>query len=108
MFTSTEIERGLNDDLKKFWEIEQEIIEKPVKPENTEAVMKFHKSVTYDHTTKKYNVGLPFINGCKDIATNYILANKIIQSQLKRFEPNATLKTKYHEAMNEYIDAGFT
>ena len=107
MFTSTEVERSLNDDLKKFWEIEEAVIEKPVKPENQEAIQKFHKSVTYDPSTKKYEVSLPFINDDKHIASNYKVAEKILQSLVKRFETNPDLKSKYCAAMEEYINEGF-
>ena len=105
--TSSEIESSLNDDLKKFWEIEQEIIEKPIKEENREAVDKFHKSVSYDPENKKYTVGLPFINDDKNLGSNYKVAEKRLQSLLKKFECNPDLKEKYTEAMNEYISAGF-
>ena len=106
MFTSTDMERSLHEDIKKFWEIENAIITKPVKPENKAAVRKFHESVKYDPETKKYEVSLPF-NSDKNIASNYRIAEKVLQSQMKRFETNPILKTQYFDAMNEYIDAGF-
>ena len=106
MFISEEAEKGINDDLKKFWELEEEIIAKPVKPEHEAAVKKFHESVTYDRTTKKYEVGLPYIDD-KDVYSNYKKSEIMLKSQLNRFEKNPNLKEKYQKAMNEYIDQGF-
>ena len=106
MFISTEIEQSLHEDMKKFWEIEEEIISKPVKPENEAAIKKFYESVTYDSNTKKYEVGLPYIDS-KEIHSNYKKAEIILQSQMKRFEKNPILKERYYNAMNEYLDQGF-
>ena len=107
MFISTEVERCLNQDLKKFWEVEESVIEKPVKPENKQAIQKFHKSVKYDPVTKKYTVSLPFINDDRNIASNYKVAEKQFYSLLKRFEAKPDLKYQYNEAMSEYINEGF-
>ena len=106
MFIYEEIENGINNDLRKFWELDEEIITKPVKPENESAMKKFHESVKYDPETKKYEVGLPYIND-KDISSNYKKTEIMLKSQMKRFEKNPILKEKYHQAMNEYIDSGF-
>ena len=106
MFITTEVEKGVNYDLKKFWELDEEIVGKPEKPENEEAIRKFHETVSYDKETKKYEVGLPYIDS-KEVYSNYKKAEIILKSQLKRFERNPTLKEKYHQAMNEYIDQGF-
>ena len=70
MFTSEESEKGIKDDLKKFWELDEEIISKPVNPENEAAIKKFHESVKYDKVTKQYEVGLPY-EGSTEIHSNY-------------------------------------
>ena len=75
MLITTEIESSLNSGLKKFWDIEQEIIEKPIKKESKQAVRKFHDSVRYDQENKKYIVGLPFIDD-NNLGSNYKVAEK--------------------------------
>ena len=106
MFISTETEQSLHEDMRKFWELEEEIVSKPVKPENEAAIRKFYESVTYDSDAKKYEVGLPYI-GSKEIHSNYKKAEIILHSQLKRFEKNPVLKEQYYTAMNEYINQDF-
>ena len=105
-FISEEAEKGLNEDLKKFWEIEEGIIAKPSKPENEAAIQKFHDTVTYDNETKKYEVGLPYVNE-RELDSNFRKAEVILNSQLSRFEKKPELKEKYCAAMNEYIELGF-
>ena len=106
MLITTEVESSINSGLKKFWEIEQEIIEKPITEESKQAVRKFHDSVRYDQENKKYIVGLPFIDD-NNLGSNYKVAEKRLQSLVKKLDSNPQLKERYREAMSEYINSGF-
>ena len=107
MFITTEVEKSLNEDLKRFWEIEEGVVQKPVCSANKEAIRKFHENVKYDPEEKKYTVRLPFVDNEKNIASNYKNAEAQLTSLMGKLKADPTLQKNYCESMSAYLNEGY-
>ena len=108
MFISTQEAQGINNQLKRFWEVENIEEAKSQVPgwtqEEQEVYTKFKETIKYEDET--YEVSLPTKDD-SEISSNKVVASRRFSSLKCRMKKNAELSKKYHEAMNEYIDAGY-
>lgn len=110
MFITTEESNEINDQLKRFWEVENIGGEDNVKgkwsQEDKNVNKQFTETIVFKEDAKRYQVALPMKEDCA-IANNKSLALRRFSSLKQRFQKNEEFRQKYTDAMNEYIDAGF-
>ena len=109
MFISTEESQMINENLKRFWEIEnidEKIQTNPFTEQENEALMLFEKGIRYEEAIGRYEVRLPFIEGSK-IPNNREIAEGRFRKNQYRFKKEQKLGTNFRQSMNEYIEKGF-
>lgn len=110
MLISTQESNKINENLKRFWEIEELGGEKMMKgkwtKEETDVYTHFEENIKYDDEVGKYEVKLPLIEeSC--IANNKGVAKRRVSSLKHRLKGNKELDQKYRQAMGEYISNGY-
>ncbi|XP_057335449.1 uncharacterized protein LOC130674197 [Microplitis mediator] len=95
---------NINDfDLNKFWEIEECPSSKRFTPEEEECEQHFQKHITRD-PTGRYVVALPFNPRIPALGDSYHLALKRLINTEQKLKRNPSLKTQYHQVIQEYLD----
>lgn len=99
----------LNDNLKKFWELEslgiQPSEEKTVDEDDQLAIQLFKENLKF--TGDCYEVALPIPKGKEVLMNNRESAVKRLQQQEKRMERDPSLKKAYIDTMEEYLREGW-
>ncbi|XP_076766420.1 uncharacterized protein LOC143433153 [Xylocopa sonorina] len=96
---------NLNNDIAKFWEIE----EGPIKHRwsNTEQACEKHFLETVQRTSSgRYVVKLPFNNEKSNLRESYRMAFKRFYMLERKFETNHLLREQYTQFLNEYLMLG--
>lgn len=108
MFISTQEAQEINHQLKRFWEVENLGEEKSKvtgwTQEEQEVYNMFKETIKYKD--EKYEVSLPTKED-SEISSNKVVAIRRFSSLKSRLKKNEELSKKYHEAMNDYIEAGY-
>ena len=103
--------REINEQLKKFWEIEEVGKSEVVKwtPEETLVHSKFKASITYEAngTEGRYQVKLPTKDDIDQLGSNKVGAVNRYNGLKRRLNKNVALGQQYKEVMTEYIESGF-
>ena len=103
--------REINEQLKKFWEIEEVGKSEVVKwtPEETLVHSKFKASITYEAngTEGRYQVKLPTKDDIEELGSNKVGAFNRYNGLKRRLNKNVALGQQYKEVMTEYIESGF-
>ena len=104
--TCTERTDILNNNIKKFWEMEEVPIEIPESIENKYCENIFINNVKIC-PDRRYSVKLPFINGEDPVLgdSKYIALRRFHNLE-KKLEKGADLKKAYHETFSDYLEKG--
>ena len=108
MFINTNEAKEINDQLKRFWEIEN--MEQNTKctgwnEEEHNVYSKFLETIKYKENEKRYEVALPLKEN--PVNTNKDFALRRYSSMKGRFRRNKCFEAQYKEAMKEYIDGEY-
>ena len=98
-------ESKLDNLLTKFWEISK-IPEESDK--NDDIIIKFQKTIRLNKVTGRYNVRLPWKLNKHDLAPNFILSKRRLNSQLNSLnKKDPGLIKKYNDQLLEQVNPGF-
>uniref|UniRef100_A0A8D8WGD5 Integrase catalytic domain-containing protein n=1 Tax=Cacopsylla melanoneura TaxID=428564 RepID=A0A8D8WGD5_9HEMI len=98
---------SLDEQLKKFWELEDIKTTIPASDEDIQCENHFQQT-HYREETGTYVVRLPFrIHPPPDLGNNVAHAMTRLVKLEHQFNRNPTLKTLYHENLQEYLDNDF-
>ena len=95
----------LEDQLSRFWDLEEIVRDKPKTSEEIECETHFLKTVHRDNTGR-YTVRLPFREINKSLGESRVMAIKRLSSLERKFSANPTLKVEYARVIKEYLDLG--
>lgn len=108
MFISTSEGNEINQQLKKFWEVEEvgssEDIQWSI--EETNVHRKFKETITHE-PDGKYQVRLPTKDGVTNLSSNKSGAIARYKSLIVRLEKNPELGLKYRQALTEFMENEF-
>ena len=95
---------NLNDELKRFWELEEPAAAPPsMSPDDMRCEDHFIR--THHRTPQgRYVVRLPFRNDSPTIGDSSGVALRRFKNLERKLERNPLLQSKYREFMNEYLD----
>lgn len=96
---------NIDDNLRKFWEIEEISTNEEDNDENVRCEKHFAETHKRNEDGK-YVVSLPFKNENKILGNSKRAAMSQLFQLENRFKKNIELKTKYTEVINEYIASG--
>lgn len=97
---------SLDQELRRFWEIEEGPRRVPLTPEEQQCETHFQSTYSRD-CEGRYIVRLPFKRGPPiAIGESYNIAKRLINGLQRRLETNSALKTEYVEFMDEYERLG--
>jgi len=99
--------QNLDQNLQKFWEVENEGIQKAsnMSPKNQGILEKAEESVHF--TEGHYEVSLPWKQEQKELPDNYEMAKKRLESTEKRLEKDPVVKEVYNSTIEDYIEKGY-
>lgn len=107
MFISTQESKEINENLKRFWELEEIGGEQnKLTKQEEDLYRKFEDYIKYDETKGKYEVKLPFKED-STIADNKAVARRRFSSLKHRLKVNEDLDQKYRQSIGEYINDGY-
>lgn len=96
---------ALDDQLAKFWTIEEFTVEKLKSKEEIECETHFSNTVRRDDTGR-YSVRLPFREINQRLGESRVIALKRLLSLERKLDANATLREKYTQIIEEYLSLG--
>lgn len=96
---------NLENQLAKFWAIEEVAIEKPRSQQEIECEAHFVKTVSRDKNGR-YIVRLPFRSTNKRLGESRTIALNRLSSLERKLNANATLKIEYTRVLEEYLQLG--
>ncbi|XP_070170934.1 uncharacterized protein [Polyergus mexicanus] len=94
---------SLEQQIAKFWTIEELTTDTPKTTEELECEAHFAKNVTRDNSGR-YMVRLPFRKGDKRLGDSRVVALKRLNSLERKLDSDAILKTAYSQTIQEYLD----
>ena len=101
--------RGVNETLKRFWELESigiAEIENPVMSQEEErAVADFNRGLNFDG--HNYEVRLPWKRDPPKLESNYVQALRRLESVQRKLRQDPVKAKAYKAAINEYVEKGF-
>lgn len=100
---STEL---LNNQLEKFWHIEEISVNKILSPEETACEEHYVKNTIRDESSGRYIVRLPFKDEGNNLGESYTTALKRFYSLENTLSKNTNIKQDYCKFMKEYEDLG--
>ena len=103
----TELEQ-LNNNLKKFWEIENVSSrhELPIiRIEEQIALKKVETSLTYEN--QMYRVGVPWITEEPVLPNNYAVALHRLENTEKRLKRSPNIAHAYNKCIEQYVEKGY-
>lgn len=95
----------LENQLNKFWDVEEIATDRPKSSEECECKTHFIITVRRDDTGR-YIVRLPFRETHKRFGESRSIALKRLSSLKRKLNANATLSTEYTQIMEEYLNLG--
>ena len=100
------VRTSLDDQLKKFWEVEEQDEERQTWTEEQKLCEKFYEEIYRSSADGRYIVKLPFRkNDMKLGRSRHIAVANFMQLQ-KRFKRQPELKEKYVKCIREYFNLG--
>lgn len=96
----------LENQLDKFWAIEEIATDKPNAKKDTECETHFTRNTLRDDSVR-YTVCLPFRETSKRLGESRNIALKRLAALERKFEANASLRNEYTRAMKEYIKSNY-
>ena len=96
-------EDKLNETLTKFWEVN----EIPQNTPENKVLESFENTITFNKTTGKYNVQLPWNDLKQDLPSNFELSKKRLNSLRYSLKANQELMIKYNKQLHEQLTLGF-
>ncbi|XP_068723412.1 uncharacterized protein [Montipora capricornis] len=100
---------GVNETLKRFWELESigiAEIEDPVMSQEEEcAVADFNRGLNFDG--HNYEVRLPWKRDPPKLESNYAQALRRLESVERKLRQDPVKAKAYKTAINEYVEKGF-
>ncbi|XP_037823160.1 uncharacterized protein LOC119611586, partial [Lucilia sericata] len=95
---------GLDEQLQRFWEIEQcDVQSKHLTPDEEHAEQHFKENVR-KQPDGRYMVKLPFKANSFQLGESKTAAMRRLESMERQFDKNGNLKVEFHKFMNEYIE----
>ena len=97
--------------LKRFWEIEtcgtESYEAKVYTEEENEALTRVKESLSYDATTKRYTVGVPWKTNRPKLPDNFQLAVSRLRSTERKISKDKFVQSEYQKTIEGYIDKGY-
>jgi hypothetical protein len=97
--------------LKRFWEIEtcgtESYEAKVYTEEENEALTRVKESLSYDATTKRYTVGVPWKTNRPKLPENFQLAVSRLRSTERKISKDKFVQSEYQKTIEGYIDKGY-
>lgn len=104
-FLTSSDEAQIQNQLARFWEIE-EIVDKPIfSKEETVCEQHFYKNTRRD-TSGKFIVALPFKESTEKLGDSYNIARKRFFNLERKLRSNSKIKQLYTDFIHEYINLG--
>lgn len=96
---------GLDEQLEKFWSIE-EVSSKKFMTDEEQACEDHFVSTHYRNAEGRFVVRLPFKDNVDGLGDSLVMAKRRFSSLERKFERNETLKIQYSQSIREYIESG--
>lgn len=96
----------LNNNLKRFWELEELPDKQLNSPEDFQCEELYRTSISRD-SDGKYLVALPFKRDPAILGNSFTVAKRRLMSLEKKFRLNPDLRKAYNDVIKDYIDKGY-
>ncbi|XP_045773302.1 uncharacterized protein LOC123872805 [Maniola jurtina] len=104
-FTALALE-DLEQNLQKFWELEQINEKTHLSPAETECENLYRASVSRDESGR-YSVGLPFSQNASELGNSRCVAHRRLLALERKFKTDPSLRHDYNQIIMEYIQRGY-
>ena len=97
---------GVDEQLRKFWEIEEIPTLEKSPMEETDTLHRFKQSARYDESTNQYVVCVPYSDELKNLLPNWDKVSKITSQQEAKLEKRPELKIHVQKMLREQLESG--